>query len=169
MNTKKCLSIAMFGLFLLPANSVFADKDKHERERGEGHGEERGDYHDDDHDNGHWRNRERHREFDDDDDRRGYGFADHDRDEIRVWYVENSRHLPRGFSRRDRLPPNLEIELVVRRRFPEDLERRVYVVPVELERRLPPPPRDCERVAIGGHIVLRNRNTKIIMDIFHFE
>ncbi len=58
---------------------------------------------------------------------------------------------------------------MVRERFPVDMEREVYVVPVELERQLPPPPPDCERVAIGGHIVLRNRNTKIIFDIFHFE
>jgi hypothetical protein len=43
------------------------------------------------------------------------------------------------------------------------------VVPVDLERRLPPPPPDCERVAIGGHIVLRNRDTKVVLDIFHFE
>jgi transcriptional regulator with XRE-family HTH domain len=48
-------------------------------------------------------------------------------------------------------------------------DARMVVVPVELERRLPPPPPDCERVAIGGHIGLRNRNTKITLDIFHFE
>src|SRR5712664_1459940 len=54
-------------------------------------------------------------------------------------------------------------------RFRQAWESRVVFVPVELERRLPPPPPDCERIAIGGHIVLRNRNTKIVVDIFHFE
>jgi Ni/Co efflux regulator RcnB len=163
LKTRKSLSVIILGLFMLPGNAAFADKDKHEHER------EREHEHDGDHDNGHWRDRERHRDYDDDDDRRGYGFGEHDRDECRGWYTENYRHLPPGFTRRDRLPPSLEVELVLRRRFPPDLERRVYVVPVELERRLPPPPPDYERVAIGGHIVLRNRNTKIIVDIFHFE
>jgi len=142
-------------------NAAFADKDKHERDHG-------GD-HDEGHGNGHWRNRDKHRDHDDDDDRRGYGFAEHDRDEFRGWYGEHYRHLPPGLAKRYWLPPVQERRLVVRERFPVDMEREVYVVPVELERQLPPPPPDCERVAIGGHIVLRNRNTKIIFDIFHFE
>ncbi len=83
--------------------------------------------------------------------------------------AENYRHLPPGLAKRDRLPPGLERQLVLRGTFPPGLESRVVVVPVDLDRRLPPPPPDCERVAIGGHIVLRNRNTKIILDIFHFE
>src|SRR5882762_7680877 len=118
---------------MIPGNAAFADKDKHGKDRGEDHG------------NGHWRDRDRHRDHDDDDDRRGYGFAEHDRDEFRGWYAENYRNLPPG------------------------LESRVVFGPVDLDRRLPPPPPDCERGAIGGHIVLRNRNTKIIVDIFHFE
>jgi hypothetical protein len=157
LNTRKRLAVVILGLFMLPGNAAFADRDKHEKD------------HEGDHNNGHWRERERHKDYDDDDDRRGYGFASHDRDEFRGWYTENYRHLPPGLAKRDRLPPGLERELVIRARFPRDLETRVYVVPVELERRLPPPAPDCERVAIGGHIVLRNRNTKIVLDIFHFE
>jgi hypothetical protein len=157
LNTRKWLAVVILGLFGLTGSAAFADKDKHEKD------------HEGDHDNGHWRSRDRHRDYDDDDDRRGYGFASHDRDEFRAWYTENYRHLPPGFARRDRLSPELERELVIRARFPRDLETRVYIVPVELERRLPPPPPDCERVAVGGHIVLRNRNTKIVLDIFHFE
>ena len=156
MKPTKYLAVALLGLFMVPGQAAFADKDKHKD-------------HGDDHDNGHWRDRGRHGDRDDDDDRRGYGFANHDRDEFRGWYSENYRHLPPGLAKRDRLPPGLERELVVREPFPRDLEAHVVVVPVDLERRLPPPPPDCERVAVGGHIVLRNRNSKVVLDIFHFE
>jgi hypothetical protein len=45
----------------------------------------------------------------------------------------------------------------------------MYPCPEELERRLPPPPPDCAHVFIGGHIVLLNRKTEVVVDIFHFE
>jgi len=142
------------GIFMLPGTSALADKDK---------GKDK-----DRHDNGHYREKGRDH-GDDDDDRRGYGFAGHDRDEIRGWYGQNYRHLPPGLAKKDRLPPGLERRLVVRGEFPPELERQVYVVPVDLDRRLPPPPPDCERVMVGGHIVLRNRSSRVIIDIFHFE
>jgi hypothetical protein len=41
--------------------------------------------------------------------------------------------------------------------------------PEEFERRLPPPPVGCAHVLIGGHVVLVNRSTYVVMDIFHFE
>jgi len=41
--------------------------------------------------------------------------------------------------------------------------------PRDLGRLLPPPPPDCRHVLIGGHIVLLNRRTYLIVDIFHFE
>jgi hypothetical protein len=145
LKTTKWLSVIALGLLVLPGNTVFA----------QGHG------------NGH--HKDKHGDRDDDDDRRGYGFAVHDRDEIRGWYGENYRHLPPGLAKKDRLPPGLERQLVIRGTLPPGLEKRVYVVPVEVERRLPPPPPDCERVVVGGHIVLRNRNTKIILDIFHLD
>jgi hypothetical protein len=157
LNTRKWLAVVILGLFMLPGNAAFADKDKHDKDHGG------------DHDNGHWRDKGRHREYDDDDDRRGYGFASRDRDEFRGWYTENYRRLPPGIAKKYWLPPGQERRLVIRGQFPPDMEREVYVVPVDLDRQLPPPPPDCERVAIGGHIVLRNRNTKIILDIFHFE
>jgi hypothetical protein len=161
LKTRKWISIIILGFLLVPANGAFAVQDRHDNDRDREH--------DRDHDNGHWRDRDRHKDYDDDDDRRGYGFAAHDRDEFRGWYGENYRHLPPGLAKKYRLPPGLERRLVIRAEFPPDLERQVYVVPVELERRLPPPPPDCERVVVGGHIVLRNRNTKIVLDIFHFE
>jgi len=41
--------------------------------------------------------------------------------------------------------------------------------PPDLERRLPPPPPDCAHVVIGGHIVLMNRRTNVVLDVFHLE
>jgi hypothetical protein len=157
LKTGKWISAIALGFLLVPGNAAFADKDKHDKDG------------DRDHDNGHWRDKDRHKDYDDDDDRRGYGFAGHDRDEFRGWYGENYRHLPPGLAKRDRLPPGLERQLAIRAAFPPGLEGRIYAVPVDLDRRLPPPPPDCERVVVGGHIVLRNRNTKIVLDIFHFE
>ena len=42
-------------------------------------------------------------------------------------------------------------------------------VPVELERRLPPPPLGCAHFAVGRHIVLVNRSTYMVLDSFHPE
>ena len=148
-------------------SAVIAGQGDHEHE-GRDHRDR--DHEDRDRDHGHWRDARRgHRDHDDDDDRRGYGFADHDRGEIRNWYVENHRHLPPGFARRDYLPPDQENQLVIHMAFPPALEQRVIVVPPDLDRRMAPPPPDCERVIVGGHIVLRNRSTRVIVDIFHFE
>ncbi len=149
MKTKTWLSVLAIGFLTFSGKTVLADG------HGKGHG------------NGHWRDKRDDR--DDDDDRRGYGFAEHDREEIRSWYGDNYSHLPPGLAKKDRLPPGIERQLVVRGQFPPGLEKRVYAVPVDLDRRLPPPPPDCERFVLGGHIVLRNRNTNIIVDIFHFE
>jgi hypothetical protein len=41
--------------------------------------------------------------------------------------------------------------------------------PVELERRLPPPPQGAAHFVLGGHVVLVNRSTFMVLDIFHFE
>ena len=156
MKTKKWLALIVVGSFAIPGSIASAgppDKD---------HGN-----HGDHHDEGHWR--DKHRDHDDDDDRRGYGFGDHDRDEIRGWYATNYRHLPPGLAKKDRLPPGLERQLVIRGTFPRELQGEVYPVPVDLDRRLPPPPPDCERVVVGAHIVLRNRSTNVIVDIFHLE
>ncbi|MGH9680372.1 MAG: hypothetical protein ACRD4Y_10515 [Candidatus Acidiferrales bacterium] len=152
MKTRKWLAFLIVAAFAGSGTAALADHGDH------GHGG---------HDNGHWRDKRK--DHDDDDDRRGYGFADHDRDEIRGWYAQNYRHLPPGLAKRYWLPPTMENQLVIRAAFPADLESHVYPVPVALERELPPPPPDCERLVVGGHIVLRNRHTKVILDIFHFE
>jgi hypothetical protein len=155
LKTRPWTALFVIALFTASGSVAYADHHDHDKDHG------------DHHDEGHWR--DKHRDHDDDDDRRGYGFADHDRDEIRGWYVENYRHLPPGLAKKDRLPPGLEKQLVIQGTFTPELQRMVYPVPVDLDRRLPPPPPDCDRVVVGAHIVLRNRSTNVIVDIFHLE
>lgn len=160
MINKKWLSLVVLGAFVVSGGSALADGHGRHDDRGDHgkHGE---------HGRGHWLNKRR--DHNDDEDRRGYGFDPHDRDEIRAWYGAHYRHLPPGLAKRYWLPPRLESQLVIRAVLPLDLERRAYPVPVTLERELPPPPPDCERLVVGGHIVLMNRRTRIVLDIFHFN
>lgn len=88
---------------------------------------------------------------------------------MRGWYHDHQDHLPPGLAKKDRLPPGLEKQLVQRGTLPPGLQKRIQPCPEELEGRLPPPPPDCAHVVIGGHIVLLNRRTNIVVDIFHFE
>jgi Ni/Co efflux regulator RcnB len=126
--------------------------------QGHGHGHEKHDRDDDD---------DRGRDHDRDHGRHGY--SDHDRDQMRGWYHEQYRHLPPGLAKRDRLPPGLERQLVVRGTLPPGLQKKIQPCPVELVRRLPPPPPNYEHVFIGGNLVLLNRATFQVADIFHFE
>jgi Ni/Co efflux regulator RcnB len=107
----------------------------------------------------------------DDDDRGRHYYSDHDRDSARDWYHDHDRdgHLPPGLAKRDQLPPGLERQLRVRGTLPPGLRKKMRRCPEEVEHRLPPPPRGCEHVVIGGHLVLVNRSTYVVMDIIHFE
>ena len=107
----------------------------------------------------------------DDDDHEHQYYSGHDRDEMRGWYHEHERdqHLPPGLAKRDQLPPGLERQLRVRGTLPPGLRKKMAPCPMEIEQRLPPPPRGCEHVVIGGHVVLVNRSTYVVMDIIHFE
>lgn len=102
-----------------------------------------------------------------DDDASAYGFSDHDRDAIRVWYHDHQDSLPPGLAKKDRLPPGLEKQLAERGTLPPGLQKRIQPIPVELERQLPPPPPDCAHVAIGGSVVLLNRRTNFVVAVFH--
>lgn len=103
------------------------------------------------------------------DEERGRRYSDHDREEMRGWYDHHRDGLPPGLAKRDRLPPGLEKQLRVRGTLPPGLRKRIQPCPEELERRLPPPPPDCEHAIIDGHIVLLNRRTFVVLDIIHFE
>jgi hypothetical protein len=129
---------------------------------GHGHGDDRG-WHGD---RGHHGDRDWGR-----DDDRGHYYRGHDEDAIRHWYRDRyDRHrLPPGLAKRDELPPGLERQLVIRGTLPPGLRGRIEPCPPEVVRMLPPPPPHCEHVFIGGHLVLLNRATFQIVDVFHFE
>jgi hypothetical protein len=116
---------------------------------------------------GHGHDKDKHGDHDDDRDRHYY--RDDDRAAMRGWYGEHHDHLPPGLAKRDRLPPGLERQLVVRGTLPPGLRGKIHRCPIDLERRLPPPPPDCEHVFVGGHVVLVNRKTFVVLDILHFE
>ena len=111
----------------------------------------------------------KHHDRDDDDDQGRQYYSDHDHDEMRHWYHDQDDHLPPGLARRDQLPPGLERQLRIRGTLPPGLRKKIEPCPEELEHRLPPPPPGCAHVVIGGHIVLVNRSSYVVLDIFHFE
>ena len=104
----------------------------------------------------------------DDDQDQGY-YQDRDRESARGWYDEHRNNLPPGLAKKDRLPPGLEKQLVRRGTLPPGLQKRLQPVPVDLERRLPPPPPECAHLLLGGHIVLLNQRTNVVVDLVHFE
>ena len=121
--------------------------------------------------NGHGRGRGHDKRNDADDSARqdtGY-YRDDDRRAMHDWYAENTSHLPPGLAKKDRLPPGLEKQLIVRGQLPPGLQKKIQPAPEEIVRRLPPPPPDCENVVIGGHMVLLNRKTSVVVAVFHFE
>lgn len=138
-------------LLSLGPGVAFADHD-HDGGQGNGHG------------HGHAYGHEKHGDRDDD---RDY-YRDHDR-ELHEWYEGHRDHLPPGLAKRDQLPPGLERQLVVRGTLPPGLRAKLRPCPVEVVRYLPPPPPDYTHMVIGGHIVLVNRKTFFVLDIFHFE
>ncbi|HUE52212.1 MAG TPA: RcnB family protein [Terriglobales bacterium] len=97
----------------------------------------------------------------------GHGYDDRDHQVMHGWYEGHRGNLPPGLAKRDRLPPGLERQLELRGTLPPGLRGRIYAVPVDLERELPAPPPNCEHVFIGGHVVLLNRRTFVVVDVFH--
>jgi len=145
MKPTKWIFAALLGIFFFTGTPAFAQDEDHGHGHGKGHEK---------HDKG--------------DDRGGDDYKHHDK-EIRGWYAERQGNLPPGLAKKDRLPPGLERQLVVRGTLPPGLQKRLYPCPEDLERRLPPPPPDCAHVLIGGHIVLLNRKTNLVVDVFHVE
>ena len=95
-------------------------------------------------------------------------YADHDRD-IRDWYRAHYDHLPPGLAKRDHLPPGLERQLVVNGTLPPGLQKKMQPCPRELEVMLPPPPPNYVHVVIGGNLVMYNRATLQIGDVFRLD
>jgi Ni/Co efflux regulator RcnB len=148
MKANRCATFFAVMLFALAGTSAMAQGNSHGH--GNGNGKAKG-----------------HAKHGDDDDQGGY-YRDHDRD-IQAWHEEHRNNLPPGLAKKDQLPPGLEKQLVRRGMLPPGLQREEQPCPPDLERRLPPPPPDSAHVIIGGHIVLLNKKTNIVLDIFHFE
>lgn len=164
MSLKLCFRAGMIALVALALSTTIAlaqgnghghghDKDRdddrgYDRDRGEGHG------------HGHGKG-EAH----------GRGHAKyHDRDrEIHDWYRAHYSNLPPGLAKRDRLPPGLERQLIVNGTLPPGLRRKMQPCPRELEVMLPPPPPNYAHVFIGGNLVLVNRVSFQVADVFHFD
>jgi hypothetical protein len=115
------------------------------------------------------------RAYDDHDHGKGHGhghghdrYADYDRD-IRVWYRAHYDHLPPGLAKRDHLPPGLERQLAVNGTLPPGLQKKMQPCPRELEAMLPPPPPNYVHVVIGGNLVMYNRATLQIGDVFRLD
>ncbi len=155
MSFKAWFRASVFAGLSLALSTTIAVAQEH------GHGHEKHDRDEDD-DRGHDR-----------DHGRGHGH-DHDRysdhgDQVRGWYREHHEHLPPGLAKRDRLPPGLERQLVVRGTLPLGLQRKMQPCPPDLERMLPPPPPNYAHVVIGGNLVLLNRANFQIADVFQIE
>jgi hypothetical protein len=138
------LSLALSTTFAVAQGNGHGHE-KHDRDDGDGHGHG--------HDKGHGHDR----------------YSDHDRDQIRGWYRTHYSHLPPGLAKRDRLPPGLERQLVVRGTLPPGLQKKMYPCPRDLEVMLPPPPPNYTHVVIGGNVVLVNRANFQIADVFQLD
>lgn len=114
--------------------------------------------------------RERGQERDDrrDDRHDHYRFDDHDRREARDWYEHHRDRPPEGFRESRRFAREYEGRLRDGYVLDPDMRRMCRPVPEDLAYRLPPPPRDCRYVVIGGHLCLIDRDYRI-QDVIHFE
>ena len=79
-------------------------------------------------------------------------------------YFVADRGLPPGLAKREHLPPGLEKQLRTRGTLPPGLAKKMVRLPVELERQLHPIPAGYCRFMIGGHIVLVNKKTNVVLD-----
>ena len=116
----------------------------------------------DDHGHGHGKGHDR-------DDEREFHYSDRDRKAMRDYYGKNRENLPPGLAKRDQLPPGLEKQLRVRGVLPPGLRAKMQDCPRDLVRNLTPAPPECDYVIIGGHIVLLDRRTFVVVDVFHYE
>ena len=88
-------------------------------------------------------------------------FDDHEHEAVRGWYSDHRDRHVEGFRDEDRLPREWEPRLQAGFVFDQDWRRRCYAVPSDLLVQLPPPPRHYRYYAIGGHVVLVDRNWRV--------
>jgi Ni/Co efflux regulator RcnB len=95
-------------------------------------------------------------------------FDDHDRQVSRDWYHNHHDHPPMGLRDRDRLSAQYEGRLQNGYVMDHYMRSRIYPVPADYYRQLPPPPRGYRYVFVGGHAVLIDGDYRV-HDVIHFE
>jgi len=107
---------------------------------------------------------------DDDDDRGRHYYSDHDRDYMRDWYHDHDHgdHMPPGLAKRDQLPPDWSVSYGCGER-----SHRIAPENDALSRRdraaLATSTDQLRTRSDGGHVVLVNRSSYVVLDIVHFE
>lgn len=95
-------------------------------------------------------------------------FGDRDRQLITDYYGtkakdKKKKRIPPGLAKKDKLPPGLEKQLRKNGQLPPGLQTRG--LPDDLENRLSRLPAGYARVVIGTDVVLKNSNTRVVVDI----
>ncbi len=96
-------------------------------------------------------------------------FTDDDRTSMRDWYRLHHDELPLGVRKKDRLPHDLEADLKVNEVLPEILGPRVHEVSSDFLGRVPPAANGCHYVFLGGNVVILERKTNYVYDIYNFR
>ena len=102
-------------------------------------------------------------------DRDRHSYRDRDRDEMRGEYKPHHDHLTPGLGKCDPVAVRPGEATRCAWHSSAGLRQKIYRRPADLERRLPPAPPNCEHVLVGGHLILLNRRTLLVVDVFHFE
>jgi len=94
-------------------------------------------------------------------------FLPREREIIREYYYYSaSSGLPPGLAKRGgNLPPGLQKHLQKNGTLPPGLQKRLQPIPFDLEKRLPGIPEIWARVILGGHVLLLDRRSNLILDI----
>ena len=93
----------------------------------------------------------------------GTTFTGRDRELIRRYYKslrQGKQKLPPGLARKGKLPNGL----AKRDRLPPGL--RLRSLPVDLDFHLTKLPKEYVRVIVGDDVVIMNRNTRVVIDIY---
>ena len=96
-------------------------------------------------------------------------FGERDREIIHEYCAQPQSSLPPGLAKRNgKLPPGLEKQLRRNGQLPPGLQKKCKPFPVELERRLPPLPRNYARVFVEGRgfIIDAQFNIMDVIEVF---
>jgi hypothetical protein len=95
-------------------------------------------------------------------------FTDEDRESMRAWYALHRSEPPLGVRGKDRLPGELQKQLVAHEVLPEELRARMHPVSADFLGRVPPVAEGCKYVFIGGSAVLLDAKSYYVYDVYRF-